>query len=138
MKQDIAFVDFRNLSLPQKPNWFLSLPESGSFKSKNAADGPSFDVPVEQLKEHLQRLLGDEPRLTVHLASDDGLKYEVIVRTAVLRFPDRVSIEIVSLGEKKSGVALFSRSIYGYSDFGANRKRGLNWLQRLSRSIQRG
>ena len=132
----LRFVDFQNLKVPSKPNWYLSLPKGIAYEVKGANIGPKFDVSVSLLTKALKRLLGDEPRIKMLAISNTEMRYELIAKTAILRFPDRVSIEIVRLGENHSGLALFSRSKYGYSDFSANRKRVQDWLRRIEAIVQ--
>ena len=59
-----------------------------------------------------------------------------VVHTAVLGFPDIVTVEFVALGSDRSSIALYSRSRYGRSDFGKNRRRVEHWLSQLPQSVQ--
>jgi uncharacterized protein (DUF1499 family) len=40
-----------------------------------------------------------------------------------MRFPDYITLRTVDLGDGVSGIAVWSRSRYGYSDLGVNRER---------------
>ena len=138
MGQRADFIDFSKIVPPKKPNWFLALPPGSEGAVKGKGESPLFPVEVRRLKKSLEKLIGDEPRVTILKRSEDGGRYELIARTAILRFPNKVSIEIIELGEQSSSVAIFSRSVYGYSDFGANRKRVNDWLRRLERMVTEG
>jgi len=60
------------------------------------------------------------------------LRFDLVQRSALFRFPDTVSIEVIPLGDSRSTLAIYSRSTYGYSDLGVNRKRIERWLARLA------
>jgi uncharacterized protein (DUF1499 family) len=54
-----------------------------------------------------------------------------VVRSAVLNFPDLVTAQVNEAGPDASSLVLYSRSVYGYSDFGVNRQRLSTWLAAL-------
>jgi uncharacterized protein (DUF1499 family) len=58
-----------------------------------------------------------------------------IQRSALFRFPDVITVELVTLAPDRSSLAIYSRSRYGRSDFGVNRRRVLRWLSRLQRMV---
>ncbi len=62
--------------------------------------------------------------------SEDTL--DVVARTPIIRWPDWVTVRFIPLGEDRSTLAIYSRSVYGRSDFGANEGRITDWLARLS------
>lgn len=59
--------------------------------------------------------------------AEDGAGTTWIARTALMRYPDYVSIRIIPEGEGTRIVA-FSRSRFGYGDRGVNRARLARWL----------
>ena len=63
------------------------------------------------------------------LAGDPGEHATWIARTALLAFPDYVSIRLIPEGDGTRIVAL-SRSRFGYSDRGVNRARLGRWIPR--------
>jgi uncharacterized protein (DUF1499 family) len=98
-------------------------------------DPPVFDVQVEVLQEAWARMIADEPRVRLLQRDDAARTLEYEVRSRFLRFPDRVSVRFVPLGAARSTIALFSRSVYGYYDFGVNEKRVRRWVRRLGERI---
>ncbi len=60
---------------------------------------------------------------------------DYVVRSPLFNFPDLVSVEALSApsaaGQPNGGLVLWSRSVYGHSDLGANRRRLLAWLRAL-------
>ena len=76
-------------------------------------------------------MIAAEPRLVQIAAQPEQRRLVYIQRSAVLRFPDIVTVEFVALAPEQSSVALYSRARYGRYDFGINRGRVLRWLSRL-------
>ena len=68
------------------------------------------------------------------LAGDFGSGWvTVVVRTALIGYPDYVSVRIVEAGPEMTEVTLFSRSRFGIRDFGANKSRIEDILSKLAR-----
>jgi uncharacterized protein (DUF1499 family) len=51
--------------------------------------------------------------------------------SAILQFPDTISVHTWPVGENQSTLAIYSRSLVGRSDLGANGKRIKSWLAAL-------
>jgi uncharacterized protein (DUF1499 family) len=52
-------------------------------------------------------------------------------------FPDLVTVQVDPAGADRSRLIIWSRSVYGQSDLGVNRKRTLAWLAALQQSTER-
>ncbi len=76
-----------------------------------------------------------EPR-TSPLGAATPATAQWVVRSAVWNFPDIVAVQVLPRGPGSSTLALYSRSLYGHSDLGVNRRRIEAWLAALSASIQ--
>ena len=96
---------------------------------------PVFDVPKDRLRAAWEKLIGGQPRLEIHVADPSEAYYELIQRSAILRFPDRISVQLVSLSPARSTLAIYSRSTYGYSDLGVNKARIKAWIGTLEREL---
>jgi uncharacterized protein (DUF1499 family) len=118
----------------EPPNRFRLGPD---LPAGDRVDGgpPVFEVPVEALQEAWARMIADEPRVRLLQRDDAARTLEYEVRSRFLRFPDRVSVRFVPLGAARSTIALFSRSVYGYYDFGVNERRVRRWARRLREHI---
>lgn len=98
---------------------------------------PDLTLPV--YAEPPQALLG---RLDALLAGDadvervddrtDALYRRYVVRTRLLRFPDTVDVEAIPDPGEGALLRLYSRSLLGNGDLGANRKRLAAWTQKLA------
>lgn len=124
-------VDFATLRLSDRPNQYLVCPP-GLCAATAHRQGPVAPMPVEKLEARWQALIARTPG-TAALASDKNLRqYDVVARTPRLRFPDLVTARFIALDAERSTLAIYSRSIYGRSDFGANRARVDAWLAELA------
>jgi uncharacterized protein (DUF1499 family) len=130
---DVETVDFEDLGLTDKPNQFLMCPPGVCNRH---ADSPVFDVSVDQLRERWRDVAAAQPGL--ELLAEDGQQFDYIQRSARLRFPDIISVRFISVSPSQSTLALYSRSVYGKSDFGVNRKRIEAWLLAIGGSHMSG
>ncbi len=131
---DVETVDFAELKLTDKPNWFLMCPP-GFCGAKPHADSPVFDVSVERLRARWREVVGAQPRVELLAEGGDGLQFDYIQRSARFRFPDIITVRFISASPSQSTVAIYSRSIYGGSDFGVNRERIKAWLAFLREEL---
>lgn len=127
-------IDFESLTPPTSPNYAIvcpyHIPRDDCIKS-----APELSVNIDSLKTAWQRFIKTEERITeLPGAPENQLWY--VQRTKWLRFPDYVVVSFYALAEDKSTVGLYSRSKYGYSDFGVNRKRVERWLEGLEVSLK--
>ena len=71
------------------------------------------------------------------LAFDDRtrLQAQFVARSAWFNFPDLIVAQVNAAGPDASTLVLYSRSVYGYGDFGVNRARVTTWLAALDRTL---
>ena len=119
--------DFATLVPPSSPNSYIVLPANFSTATADA-ESPVFAVPVETLEAVALSVIRARPRVTEVAADPDVRQYAFVQRTAILRFPDTVTIRFFDLGDGRSSLAMFSRSKFGRSDLGVNRARVESWL----------
>ena len=84
---------------------------------------------VEDLRRRWQDLVAAQPRVEVLAETDRQIDY--VQRSARFRFPDVVTVRFIPVSPSQSTLAIFSRSLYGRSDFGVNRARIESWLSAL-------
>ncbi len=126
-------VDFAALKLPAKPNTFLMAPKGLCKAAKPDMTPPAFGVAAAKLRQEFLNIVIARPRVSHTFADERELSDDFVARSALFRFPDLVSVKFLDLAKGQSTLALYSRSIYGYSDMGVNRARSLDWLARLKR-----
>ena len=127
---EVEAVDFATLKLTNKPNHYLLCPPN-FCGDKAHGTSPTFDLSVIELRVRWDAVIAAQPRLVI-LAEDDG-QIDYVQRTAMVRFPDIITVRFISLSPSRSTLAIYSRSVYGTSDFGVNRARIEAWLAALNR-----
>jgi len=125
--EEVAIGQLRGV-LP--PNAYLACPP-GYCAVAGAVPSPVFARGADELYRDWTLVVAREPRVTVLSAEPSRRRITLIQRSAVLRFPDIVTAEIVALGAERSSLAVYSRARYGRYDFGVNRRRVELWLSRL-------
>lgn len=124
-------VDLVAFKLPDKTNQFLMCP-IGICAANPHADGPVFDITAAQLRSRWREFSARQPR-TELLAEDVAVQQiDYVQRSARFRFPDIITVRFIPVSNSRSALAIYSRSVYGRSDFGVNRKRINAWLQDFS------
>ncbi|WP_431302595.1 DUF1499 domain-containing protein [Sediminicoccus sp. BL-A-41-H5] len=121
-------VEFASLVPPPSPNTCLAAPPSHPGPKQVVA--PVLAGTPEAVFERLLTLARGFPR-TWQLAAWPERRQAQWVERSALNFPDIIVAECVATPEGSS-LFLYSRSLLGYSDFGANRKRVERWLAALA------
>ncbi len=130
---DFEAVDFEDLQLTDKPNQFLICPPG---ICNGHADSPVFDVSADELRERWREVISAQPR--VDLLAENGQQSDYVQRSARFRFPDIITVRFISVPPSQSTLVIYSRSVYGKSDFGVNRKRIEAWLLAIGGSHMSG
>ena len=123
------------MELGFRPNQFLMCPAGWNDEQAHQI-APVFAVPLSVLRDGWERVLEKQPRLEIRNVLQDQTYYEFVQRSALLRFPDRISALLVSLGRGRSTLAIYSRSTYGYSDLGVNKARIEAWIDTLEKELR--
>ena len=126
-------ISFETLSPGDRPNRYLACPEDYCGAAPNRIS-PIFELPVEALRDRWMAMIATQPRVTEEAAKPGDLQFDFVQRSKVFSFPDTITVRFIPRGETGSSLAIFSRSHYGYDDFGANQKRVDAWLSALERA----
>jgi hypothetical protein len=110
-------ADFAHLDLGARSNVFLLCPK----------EPPLCNATPDEM-------IAAEPRVRLVRLDPEHLRLVLIQRSAILNFPDVVTVMFIPVGEDRSTIAVLSRSRYGRSDFGVNAARVRNWLEKLAAS----
>jgi uncharacterized protein (DUF1499 family) len=128
---DLGAVDFRTLVRRTRPNDALICPRDHCPNAVPEREPPAWPVAARQIRTTVSAVAGAEPGTT--LLEDRGAALRFLVRSRLFRFPDTVNVEIISRPGGETTVALYSRSLIGRTDFGANRRRLERWLTEVDR-----
>lgn len=126
-------LDLAHFERQATPNTALAAPQRAGVQPDIVT--PVFHVPAPRLWTVLQGVADDQPR-TFRLAVDrTGMAGSWVARSAVWNFPDIITARVSPHGPQDSTLALYSRSLYGRSDFGVNRRRLQAWLAAVDASL---
>ncbi len=128
-------MDMAAIVRPASPNTTLAGP--AGFNPAPDIVTPSFPVPSTRLYAAINAVASEQPRTYPAANYDERLQAHYVVRSAVLNFPDLVTVSVSGPNGGPSTLVVYSRSVYGHSDFGANRKRVEAWLAALNATIER-
>jgi uncharacterized protein (DUF1499 family) len=131
---ELRQIDFKTLIRTERPNQYLVCPPD-VCAAKPDITSPVYDVPVTRLRDSCLAMVAQQPRVQPIGVSPDGLQYDFLQRSRLLRFPDSITVRFMPLGDAKSTLAIYSRSHYGYADFGVNGRRVEAWLAALQRML---
>ena len=128
-----GIVDFAHLTLPRSPNKALAAP--AGFNPKPDLVTPSYALTPDQLFQILRTTILAMPH-TYALDEHPGhFQAAFVARTPTANFPDIIAIAVQPDGQGGSHLVMYSHSIYGYSDLGANLARLTAWLAAINAKI---
>ena len=122
-------MDFAHIERPASPNSALAAP--AGFLPAADISTKVYPVAAPVLYAALREVAAGQERVFPLAAYPDRGQMFWVARSAVFNFPDVVSAEIRAETAGSSTVVLYSRSIYGSSDFGVNRQRLAGWIAAL-------
>ena len=131
---DIPHINFASLERNSKPNQFVVCPP-GLCPAKVDVDSPTFEVHVERLEAVWHEIASSEPRVELADKDDARRLRNYVQRAEIMRYPDIITVQFMPDKGGGSTLAIYSRSIYGYSDFGVNKRRVTNWLAKLQSKL---
>ena len=123
-------VNFQELERRESPNDYLVCPDGFCKMAKPDRIAPILQIPAADLKKRAEDHLAGLPRTEVVFASETRIVAEQ--RSLIFKFPDTIDMAIIPVDRGTSTVAIYSRSRYGYYDFGANKRRVESWLDALA------
>jgi uncharacterized protein (DUF1499 family) len=135
---DVENVDFADLKLTEKPNQFLMCPP-GFCANARHAESPVFDVSLDRLRQRWREVVAVQPRVKLLAEDEEGQQFDYVQRSEHFRFPDVITVRFILVAtyhsDSQSTLAIYSRSVYGKSDFGVNRERIETWLEILREGL---
>lgn len=128
-------MDMAAIVRPASPNTALAGPDG--FSPPPDITVPSFAMPPDRLYAVVKSMAAAQPRTFLAAAYDNRRQAHYVARTPTLNFPDLVTIAVAGPADGPSTLVIYSRSVYGHSDLGANRKRVDAWLAALNATLTR-
>ncbi len=124
---DQGAVNFQALARRSSPNDSLSCPADLCADADSDIEALVYDVPVDQLVRRFDDAMRGEALLE-RVNDGDSNYRRYVQRSLLLHFPDTIDVTFVAVGEGRSMMAIYSRSLIGRRDFGANEKRLWRWI----------
>lgn len=94
---------------------------------------PVFDMTAPELSKMFDDFALAQPRVKRIAATLQDQMITYVQRTKIIGYPDYITIKAIPVGAKQSKLEIFSRSRFGYSDWGVNKGRIKGWLLKLRR-----
>jgi uncharacterized protein (DUF1499 family) len=122
-------LDAANIQRPSTLNTALAGP--AGFSPAPDITTRRYDVSPDKLYAAIRRVAEAQPRTYLQVAYDERLQAHYVARSAVFNFPDLIAVQV----NPDATLILWSRSVYGQSDLGVNRKRLTAWLTALDQTL---
>ncbi|WP_431283539.1 DUF1499 domain-containing protein [Humitalea sp. 24SJ18S-53] len=129
-------LDLASLVLPPSPNTCLAAPPGAPGPVPHRVLPPFAATPAA-LWAAVQQAAGAQPRTTLLAAWPEHLQAQWVERSAIMNYPDIIVALLLPDGDR-TGLVLYSRSLFGWSDLGVNAKRVDRWIAAIESALPRG
>jgi hypothetical protein len=127
-------VDFRTLVLPRSPNTCLAVP-AGAHPAAHLATTP-LPVPVPIAWPVLRRFGHRFPRTFRFAEWPERRQAQWVERSPRIGFPDVIAAELADGPDGAALLFVYSRSLFGWSDLGVNRRRVQAWIEGFDAALR--
>ena len=127
----VMLEDLSTIQPPRSPNWYAVAPRGSGGAFGRAAVAPAFAVLPEMVVSALVQVAEGESRCRLVAQDEDRHRLRFRQSSRIFRFPDQIAAQ-VAVVEGGSSLFLYSRSEFGYYDFGVNFTRVRRWITALS------
>ncbi|MFH6785650.1 MULTISPECIES: hypothetical protein [Methylobacterium] len=129
---DLGPVDFAALRRAPSRRDALACAPDVCPRAQADAVPPDYPVAGARLREIVRAVAERQPRTALVFTDAWGEQDRYVARTAWLRCPDTVTVEIVGRGEGRSSLALYIRSQVGCPVPATSRARLARWLAAIA------
>ena len=126
-------LDVAHIVRPASPNTALAAP--AGFSPAPDILTLRYRLPADRLFALVLDVAASQPATFQAALYADQLQAHYVARTAVFNFPDQIMVQVRQEDPDSSALIVYSRSVYGRSDLGVNRKRIEAWLADLRTKI---
>jgi len=116
-------MDFTSIDLPASPNNYLVCSTDICTGAEADEASPVYDAEPDTVVEEVRAYLNALPRTDILDEGAPGQALHAVVSSLVFRFKDDVYVLVLSNGQDRSHVAVYSQSRVGYWDLGVNKRR---------------
>jgi uncharacterized protein (DUF1499 family) len=126
-------MDVGQIVRPASPNTALAAP--AGFSPTPDIVTPAYKISADRLFGVVQSVAAEQPRTFQAAIYPDQHQAHYVARSAVFNFPDLIMVQVRAETKDSSDVIVYSRSVYGESDLGVNRKRVQAWLAAIDTKL---
>lgn len=127
-------ADLQNLTLPTSANYYLVCPKGFCNVQPNEYS-QVYNVSAEDLFNAWNQVVSKQIYMDITGTIPEKAQYEYVQRSIVFGFPDYITVEFIAISNYSSTLAIYSRSRYGFYDFGVNKKRVQKLLGQLNQVV---
>ncbi len=122
-------IDMSRITRPSTPNTALAAP--AGFSPAPDVVTPRYPVDPDRLFAVIRTVALAQANTVAH--GDVGVPRQAhfVARSALMKYPDLIAVQVTP----DADLILWSRSIYGRSDFGVNQARLMAWLAALDAAL---
>jgi uncharacterized protein (DUF1499 family) len=128
-----GLMDMTHIERPATPNTALAAP--ADFRPAPDIVTPTYKVPPDRLFAAVEAVAVGQPRTYPAATFTSARQADYVVRSAVFNFPDLLTVQVSPAPPDGATLVLWSRSVYGESDLGVNRKRITAWLAAIDATL---
>lgn len=134
-RKPVPEVSLSTVVRPPTPNTYFVCPQGFSTSTPDQI-APVFPVSADTLFSAWQSLASRQSNtIELQTGSANSMQITHVQRSSFLGFPDIITAEHLPGPDDTSTLAVYSRSQYGHSDLGTNRKRVTSWLSQLAELV---
>ena len=125
-------------TVSDRSNWYRLTPADSpvGHEAKQEGASPQYDVPVDRLATVFDEVAMADERVHRLAGSPDERFVTYVQRSAVVGFPDYLSVRFLEVGDGGSTLAVYSRARYGYGDGGVNAARVQRWVEQTTQRLR--
>jgi hypothetical protein len=127
-------TNFQSIQLPSYPNYYLVCPEKFCNVLPNAYS-PVFPASAEDLFNAFNQVVATQPTVRFVNSIPEQGQFFLEERPIFFNLPSDIMVQFVALSDTTSTLVVYSRSRYGFYDFGANRRLVTNWFVQLNQML---
>lgn len=132
--KNMKLVNFKQLTLSNKPNFYLVCPPAYCNIKSNAIS-KTYPIGVIKLVDLWREIISEQPKLRLLNSDPEKNQYQYVQYSKVFKFPDYIDIEFIPIADNQSTLAIYSRARFGYYDFQVNKKRVIHLLNLIETSV---
>jgi uncharacterized protein (DUF1499 family) len=123
----VRFAPVNVILMHQDPATTASSGKPNEYRTTSSV----YDMSAPELSKMFDDFALAQPRVKriAETLQDQMITY--VQRTKIIGYPDYITIKAIPVGAKQSKLEIFSRSRFGYSDWGVNKGRIKGWLLKL-------